>query len=323
MKFKLGPLVYKHNLIEGGAGMSEKIIETANLTKKFKDFKAVNGINLTVKKGRVYGFLGPNGAGKSTTIRMLLGLIKPTKGRVKIFGMDLTKNRINILRKVGSMVEAPSYYGNLTAYENLQVTAELLELDHKYIDEVLEVVKLTEWKNRQVNKFSLGMKQRLGIAQALISKPELLILDEPTNGLDPSGIHEIRGLIKELPKLYDMTVIISSHNLSEIELIADDIGIINRGNILFQGTLEELHAKSKGQICIGSKNLQGTMNTLNNYGCKFKLKDKDIFLKPEGREADDILKQLVLDGNKIFKFVEVQKSLEEIFLDLTEGGEIK
>lgn len=323
MKFKLGPLVYKHNLIEGGAGMSEKIIETANLTKKFKDFKAVNGINLTVKKGRVYGFLGPNGAGKSTTIRMLLGLIKPTKGRVKIFGMDLTKNRINILRKVGSMVEAPSHYGNLTAYENLQVTAELLELDHKYIDEVLEVVKLTEWKNRQVNKFSLGMKQRLGIAQALISKPELLILDEPTNGLDPSGIHEIRGLIKELPKLYDMTVIISSHNLSEIELIADDIGIINRGNILFQGTLEELHAKSKGQICIGSKNLQGTMNTLNNYGCKFKLKDKDIFLKPEGREADDILKQLVLDGNKIFKFVEVQKSLEEIFLDLTEGGEIK
>ena len=191
----------------------------------------------------------------------------------------------------------------------------------KYIDEVLEVVKLTEWKDRQASKFSLGMKQRLGIAQALISKPELLILDEPTNGLDPSGIHEIRGLIKELPKLYNMTVIISSHNLSEIELIADDIGIINRGKMLFQGTLEELHSKSKSEICIESKDLKKIKDTLDNCGYKYKVKDKDIFLKPEGRELDEILKQLILSGNKVFKFVEVQKSLEEIFLDLTEGGE--
>ncbi|OAA85570.1 ABC transporter ATP-binding protein [Clostridium ljungdahlii] len=301
--------------------MSENIVETINLTKKFKDFKAVKGINLSVKKGRVYGFLGPNGAGKSTTIRMLLGLIKPTRGEIKIFGKDLRKDRMSILKKVGSMVESPSYYGNLTAYENLQVTAELLELDHKYIDEVLEIVKLTEWKDRQASKFSLGMKQRLGIAQALISKPELLILDEPTNGLDPSGIHEIRGLIKELPKLYNMTVVISSHNLSEIELTADDIGIINRGKMLFQGTLEELHSKSKGQICIKSKDLKKIEDTLNNGGYKYKVKDKEIFLKSEGREPDEILKQLILNGNRIFKFVEVQKSLEEIFLDLTEGGE--
>jgi ABC-2 type transport system ATP-binding protein len=301
--------------------MSEEILETKNLTKNFKDFKAVKGIDLSIKKGRVYGFLGPNGAGKSTTIRMLLGLIKPTRGQVKIFGKDLRKNRMSILKKIGSMVEAPSYYGNLTAYENLQVTAELLELDRKYIDEVLEVVKLTEWKDRQASKFSLGMKQRLGIAQALISKPELLILDEPTNGLDPSGIHEIRGLIKELPKLYNMTVIISSHNLSEIELIADDIGIINRGKMLFQGTLEELHSKSKSEICIESKDLKKIKDTLDNCGYKYKVKDKDIFLKPEGRELDEILKQLILSGNKVFKFVEVQKSLEEIFLDLTEGGE--
>ncbi|OAA94469.1 ABC transporter ATP-binding protein [Clostridium coskatii] len=301
--------------------MSQEILQTKNLTKNFKDFKAVKGIDLSIKKGRVYGFLGPNGAGKSTTIRMLLGLIKPTRGEVKIFGKDLRKNRMSILKKIGSMVEAPSYYGNLTAYENLQVTAELLELDHKYIDEVLKVVKLTEWKDRQASKFSLGMKQRLGIAQALISKPELLILDEPTNGLDPSGIHEIRGLIKELPKLYNMTVIISSHNLSEIELIADDIGIINRGKMLFQGTLEELHSKSKGQICIESKDLKKIEGTLNNCGYKYKVKEKEIFLKPEGREPDEILKQLILNGNRIFKFVEVQKSLEEIFLDLTEGGE--
>lgn len=302
--------------------MSEMIIETKNLTKEFKNFKAVNSINLKVKKGRVYGFLGPNGAGKSTTIRMLLGLIKPTKGQVKIFGKDFKKNRMDILRNVGSMVEAPSYYGNLTAYENLEVTAKLLELDYKYIDGVLDIVKLSEWKDRQVNKFSLGMKQRLGIAQALIAKPELLILDEPTNGLDPLGIHEIRELIKELPKHYNMTVIISSHNLSEIELMADDIGIINRGNMLFQDTLEELHSRSKGEICIGSKNLKQTVETLNNYGYKTKVKDKDVFISSQGVDADEILKQLILKDNKIFKFLETQKSLEEIFLDLTKGGEI-
>lgn len=301
--------------------MLETIIETKNLTKEFKNFKAVNGVNLTVRKGRVYGFLGPNGAGKSTTIRMLLGLIKPTRGQVEVFGKELRKNRMDILKKVGSMVEAPSYYGNLTAYENLEVTAKLLDLKSRYIDEVLEIVKLTEWKDRQVSKFSLGMKQRLGIAQALIAKPELLILDEPTNGLDPSGIHEIRGLIKELPKLYNMTVIISSHNLSEIELMADDIGIINRGNMLFQDTLEELHSRSKSEICIGSKDLKHTIETLSSCGFKTKVKEEDIFINPQGIEADKILKRLVLEGNKIFKFIEIQKSLEEIFLDLTEGGE--
>ncbi|HBC97549.1 MAG TPA: bacitracin ABC transporter ATP-binding protein [Clostridium sp.] len=301
--------------------MEKNIVETVNLTKSFKNFNAVKGINLSVKKGRVYGFLGPNGAGKSTTIRMLLGLIKPTSGQVRVFGKDFQKNRMDILRRVGSLVEAPSYYGNLTAYENLRVSAELLELDYKYIDEVLEVVKLTEWKDRRASKFSLGMKQRLGIAQALISKPELLILDEPTNGLDPSGIHEIRGLVKKLPKLYNMTVIISSHNLSEIELVADDIGIINRGNMLFQGTLEELHSKSKGQICIGARDHKKLKNTLDSCGYEYRTEGKDVLLKPRGEEPEEILRQLVLKDNRVFKFVEVQKSLEEIFLDLTGGGE--
>ncbi|UZQ49475.1 ABC transporter ATP-binding protein [Clostridium kluyveri] len=300
--------------------MSEKIIETKNLTKEFKGFKAVDKLSLTVKKGRVYGFLGPNGAGKSTTIRMLLGLITPTKGQIKIFDKNLKENRLTILRKIGSLVESPSYYGNLTAYENLEVTAKLLELNYKYIDEVLDFVELTEWKDRQCKKFSLGMKQRLGIAQALISKPELLILDEPTNGLDPSGIHEIRELIKNLPKIYNMTVIISSHNLSEIELTADDIGIINRGNMLFQGTLEELHSRSKSEICIGVKNLKKAAHTLNDHGYKYKIKDDDIFVEPLEVEPYEILKQLILNDNRVFKFIEVQKSLEEIFLLLTEGG---
>ncbi|WP_333860250.1 ABC transporter ATP-binding protein [Clostridium sp.] len=299
--------------------MCEKIIETKNLTKEFKGFKAVNNLNLTVKRGRVYGFLGPNGAGKSTTIRMLLALMTPTRGQIKIFNKNLRQHRMSILKNIGSLVESPSYYGNLTAYENLEITAKLLELDYKYIDEVLDFVKLTEWKDRQCKKFSLGMKQRLGIAQALISKPELLILDEPTNGLDPSGIHEIRELIKTLPKIYNMTVIISSHNLSEIELTADDIGIINRGNMLFQGTLEELHSKSKGEICIGVKDLKKAAHTLTNLGYKCQIKDNHILIRPGAMEPYEILKQLILNDNKVFKFVEVQKSLEEIFLHLTEG----
>lgn len=299
--------------------MFENIIETSDLAKDFKGFHAVKGINLSVRKGRVYGFLGPNGAGKSTTIRMMLGLIKPTRGKIKIFGKNIRTNRMEILKRVGSMVEAPSYYANLTAYENLKITAEILELDYKYIDEVLEVVKLSKWKDKQAGKFSLGMKQRLGIAQALIAKPELLILDEPTNGLDPAGIHEIRNLIKDLPKHYNMTVVISSHNLSEIELMANDIGIINMGDMLFQGTLDELHSKSKGNICIGSKNIEETKNILNKCGYKYNIKDECIYVEPKKIEHDELLKSLVEKGSRIYKFVEVKKSLEDIFLDLTEG----
>ncbi|MFD3157201.1 ABC transporter ATP-binding protein [Haloimpatiens sp. FM7330] len=223
--------------------MSNFIVETKNLTKSFETFDAVSNLNLQIEEGKIYGFLGPNGAGKSTTLRMFLGLIKPTKGEIKIFGKDVKKNRLEILKHVGSLIESPSYYGNLTAYENLKISAQILNLKESNIDEVLKIVKLSKWKNTKVKKFSLGMKQRLGIALALIGKPELLILDEPTNGLDPEGIHEIRNLIKELPKINGMSVIISSHLLSEIQLMADDIGIINLGKLLFQGPLDELLSK--------------------------------------------------------------------------------
>lgn len=223
--------------------MSNYIVETENLTKSFETFNAVNNLNLKIKKGRIYGFLGPNGAGKSTTIRMLLGLIKPTNGNIKIFDKNIKKDRLEILKNTGSLVESPSYYGNLTAFENLKIAATILNLKDKEILKVLDVVKLSTWKDTKVNKFSMGMKQRLGIALALIGKPKLLILDEPTNGLDPSGIHEMRELIKSLPKKYEITVIISSHILSEIELMADDIGIINLGNLLFQGSLDKLLCK--------------------------------------------------------------------------------
>ncbi|WP_066504181.1 ABC transporter ATP-binding protein [Abyssisolibacter fermentans] len=240
--------------------MENYIIETNNLTKAYKDMVAVNNVNLKIREGLIYGFLGPNGAGKSTTIGMLLGLIKPTKGSVKIFDMDIKKNRMKILRNIGSIIESPSYYGNLSAYDNLKISADILGLDYKNIGEVLGTVNLTKVKNKKVKKFSLGMKQRLGIAQALIGMPKLLLLDEPTNGLDPVGIHEIRELIKSLPKKYGMTVLISSHILSEIELIANDIGIINEGKLLFQGTLDELKNSNP------NKNLEEIFFNILEYG---------------------------------------------------------
>ena len=186
------------------------------------------------------GELGRNGAGKSTTMKMLLGLTAPTAGSFSIDGKTFPNDRISILKEVGSFIEAPSFYANLTGKENLDIICRILGLPQSAVDEALELVGLSEFGSRLAKKYSLGMKQRLGLAGALLGRPPILILDEPTNGLDPSGIHEIRNLIKSLPEIYDCTVLISSHMLSEIELIADDIGILNHGRLLFEGSLDEL-----------------------------------------------------------------------------------
>lgn len=224
------------------------MIETKNLTKVYGDFMAVAGVNLHIPKGRVYGFLGPNGAGKSTTLKMFLGLTKPSGGSFTIDGMRYPKDRTDILKEVGSFIEAPSFYGNLTGEENLEIVRKLLGLPGASVDEALELVGLTQWKGRLAKKYSLGMKQRLGLASALIGRPPILILDEPTNGLDPVGIHEIRTLIRSLPERFGCTVLVSSHLLSEIELMADDIGILNHGRLLYEGTMEGLkeNAANKG-----------------------------------------------------------------------------
>lgn len=216
------------------------IIETQNLTKSYGDFTAVSEINLHIPKGTVYGFLGPNGAGKSTTMKMFLGLTKPTSGSFVIDSMKYPENRVNILKEVGSFIEAPAFYGNLTGEENLDIVRKILGLPKSSVSEALEIVGLTQYKKRLAKKYSLGMKQRLGLASALIGKPPILILDEPTNGLDPVGIHEIRTLIRSLPKQFECTVFVSSHLLSEIELMADNIGILNHGRLLFEGTLNNL-----------------------------------------------------------------------------------
>ena len=224
------------------------IITTEQLTKKYKSFVAVNDVTLHIRKGSIYGFLGPNGAGKSTTMKMLLGLTAPTNGSFTIDGKHFPTDRIAILKEVGSFIESPSFYVNLTGKENLDIIRRILGLPQSTVDDALELVGLSEFGNRLAKKYSLGMKQRLGLAGALLGRPPILILDEPTNGLDPSGIHEIRNLIKSLPDLYDCTVLISSHMLSEIELIADDIGILNHGRLLFEGSLDDLrqHALQSG-----------------------------------------------------------------------------
>ena len=220
----------------------KEVVKTQMLTKEFSGVVCVSELNMNVKEGRIYGFLGPNGAGKSTTLKMLLGLTHPTRGEIDIFGKRLTaKSRKEILCDIGSLIESPSYYGHLTAKENLRIYQTILDIPKSNIDEVLKIVRLDKQQSKKTSAYSLGMKQRLGLAAALLSFPKLLILDEPTNGLDPAGIQEMRELIRSLPRQYGMTVIVSSHLLSEIDQMAEDIGIIANGKMKYQGALNMLH----------------------------------------------------------------------------------
>lgn len=220
----------------------KEIIRTQSLSKRYGETLVVKGINLSVMEGTIYGFCGPNGAGKSTTLKMLLGLVRPTEGEISILGRKMTaKNRIEILRQTGSLIESPSYYGHLTGRENLEILQGLLGVPKENVEEVLQIVRLHTQGKKKVSAYSLGMKQRLGLAAALLNFPKLLLLDEPTNGLDPAGIQEMRELIRSLPEKYGMTVVISSHLLSEIDQIVDDIGIIAGGKLRYQGSLTKLH----------------------------------------------------------------------------------
>ncbi|WP_223068669.1 ABC transporter ATP-binding protein [Paenibacillus caui] len=224
----------------------EAVIRTTHLTKRYGTQKAVDNLQMNVYQGQIYGFLGQNGAGKTTTIRMLLGLIQPTEGQIEIFGESLLKNKKEILRRTGSIVEFSGFYENLTARENLHINTRLRGI-HKQnaVEEVLEIVGLQDETKKTVGKYSLGMKQRLGIARAILHHPELLILDEPTNGLDPIGIKEIRRLIKALAEERKITILVSSHILSEIEQLADHIGVIHQGKLLEEISFEELHRRNR------------------------------------------------------------------------------
>lgn len=233
------------------------MIETTHLTKEYSDFAAVSDINLHIRKGTVYGFLGPNGAGKSTTMKMFLGLTRPSSGSFTIDGMSHPGERMKILREVGSFIEAPAFYGNLTGEENLDIIRKILGLPKSSVADALELTGLIPYRKRLAKKYSLGIKQRLGLAGALIGRPPILILDEPTNGLDPVGIHEIRTMIRSLPQKIGCTVLVSSHLLPEVELMADDIGILNHGRLLFEGSLEDLRKEAAG-MGYPSDNLEET-----------------------------------------------------------------
>lgn len=237
------------------------VIETRNLTKTYGRFTAVSGLNLHVPRNSVYGFLGPNGAGKSTTMKMFLGLTRPSGGTFVMDGKQYPQDRVEILKETGSFIEAPSFYGNLTGEENLDILRRILGLPKSAVEDALELTGLIPYRKRLARKYSLGMKQRLGLAGALLGRPPLLILDEPTNGLDPSGIHEIRSLIRSLPEQFDCTVLVSSHLLAEIELMADFVGILNHGHLLFEGTLEELR-QSAAERGLPADNLEDTFLAL-------------------------------------------------------------
>ncbi|MEN2767436.1 ABC transporter ATP-binding protein [Ornithinibacillus xuwenensis] len=296
----------------------EYIVETKKLTKRFGKEYAVADLEMKIPRGEIYGFLGPNGAGKTTTIRMLLGLMKPTAGSVQVFGKDLRKDRINILNKVGSLVENPSYYPHLTANENLEALRKIYGVPKTRIAEVLEIVRLSDVGNKKVKGFSLGMKQRLGIAASLLNSPELLILDEPTNGLDPSGIIEIRNLIKRLPKEYGMTILISSHLLSEIDQIATTVGIVSKGKMIFQDSIETMRLYSKQKLVLKVNDSEKAWRSLIAKGIKAELEEGIISLFEQSDKGVAMaVRSLVQDGYSIYRVEEEKRSLEDTFLQMT------
>ncbi|KQO18595.1 ABC transporter ATP-binding protein [Paenibacillus sp. Leaf72] len=303
--------------------MNEWVIETKGLSKKYKGRYAVAGLNLRIEKGDIYGFLGPNGAGKTTTIRMLLGLIKPSGGSVHIFGKELQKERLNILRKVGSLVEYPSYYGHLTAVDNLEAIRRIIDVPRARIAEVLDIVGLAKEARRSVKGYSLGMKQRLGIASALLGNPELLILDEPTNGLDPSGILEIRELIKRMPRQHGITVLISSHLLSEVEQMAGTVGIVRQGELVFQDTIQNLQQKAQSTIELRVSDPQAALLTLYEQGLDAVREGSLIRLEGiSDAAAAQMVNQLVARKHDVYRIEEKRKSLEDLFLQIVgEGGQ--
>ena len=295
------------------------VIETKALCKQYGPHTAVDHVELHVPQGCVYGFIGPNGAGKSTTMKMLLGLIHPTAGRVRLLGQELTeKSRLPLLRQTGSLIESPAGYLHLTAQENLEIVADLKGVPHKDIGRVLDIVHLTQDRNRRVGQYSLGMKQRLGIAMALLGSPKLLILDEPTNGLDPAGIQEMRALIRNMPAATGATVLISSHLLGEMEQMVEQVGIIDHGHILFEGPLTELQRHSRGNVTLRLLDPAKAAPILRANGLTAH-SDSCVVTLPPLRDSllADLVQKLAACGAGVVELTPHTKTLEEIFLSLT------
>ncbi len=302
----------------------EIVLETKNLTKKFKNIIAVDNLNLVVYKGDVFGFLGPNGAGKSTTIRMLTSLIYPDSGEVYLFNEQLKPNSKSVLRRVGAIVESPDFYLYLTAYKNLEILGRLYGITpaKNQIMEILEFVGLSNRWNSKVKTFSHGMKQRLGIAQALLHNPDLIILDEPTTGLDPQGMKEIRQLVLSLSKEKGKTIFISSHLLYEVELIANRMIIINKGKKIVEGYVKELLDRERTTYNFNLSNLEKAKDILISLNLEmnkdFRINGSDLEISTQKISASQLNKIFVQNEIEVYAFYP-KRSLEEFFLEITQG----
>lgn len=302
--------------------MVEYVIETQNLSKNYGDFQAVNGVNMNVEKGRIYGLLGKNGAGKTTTMCMLLGLTEPSEGNIKLFGMDARdrKNKKLIYKKIGSIIETPGFYPQLNAFENLEIFSKLRgDFNPQNIEKALKLVNLSD-EEKSFKNYSLGMKQRLGLAAALVHEPELLILDEPINGLDPAGIVEIRDMLLDITSKLGITVLISSHILSEIELLADEIGVINNGRLIKELTKEELQKQTMKKVIINVDNVNLASDALTGLGYKkdsdFKIENNQIQLFTDFDSRFRVNEVLVKKGIQVNDFFLKEERLEEYFMRL-------
>lgn len=296
------------------------VIETNDLEFGFSNKNIIlKNINLKVERGSIYGFLGPNGAGKTTTIRLLLGLLRDRNNSIFLFGKNLLQNRIECLSKIGALIEQPSLYEHLTGYDNLEITRQLRRLPKERIDDVLQTVRLSEAAHKKVKAYSLGMKQRLGIALALLADPELLILDEPVNGLDPGGMMETRELLKAINKKYNTTIFLSSHLISEVEKIVTHVGIINMGEMLFQGTIDNLYnlQKKELKVHINVDNVIAAVDLLNTY---YNVVDDEgsLGIIIHSKEEVNQIMHLLMAGNiKIYEAVIESRNLEQLFLSMT------
>ena len=301
----------------------EYIMETHDLRKSYKGKTVVNAVNIHVKKGEIYGFVGPNGAGKSTVMKMILNLIQPDAGEVRLFGEKVTDHSYESFKRVGSIIENPYFYDKLTARQNLELHCEYMGFPNKNrIDEVLQMVDLQNVEGKQICHYSLGMKQRLAIARAILARPEFLILDEPINALDPEGIREMRNLFRRLNQEAGTTIFISSHILSEVDLIADRIGIIQHGKLLTELSIEEIHKHQTEYISLQVDDVARAATVLERMGItNFTVLDK-AFLRIYGTDiaGKDLSKALVENGVGLESLGRKQDTLEDYFFQLTEEG---
>lgn len=298
------------------------VINTEGLSFTFGNQQVVKSVSLRVPAGSIYGFLGPNGAGKTTTIKLLLNLLRPESGSIHIFDQELQSNREAILAQTGSLIEQPAIYAHLSGRENLKNRALLLQVPASRVEEMLTLVQLKDAADKKAGRYSLGMKQRLGIALALLGDPKLLILDEPTNGLDPNGIIEIRELLMKLVREHGKTVFISSHLLAEINKMATHVGIIHHGKMMFQGSIDELEALSKPLIEIelaGKTNEAGELLAAAGHAVAASKKEK-LFVEYQSKEQMGQINALLNQkGFTVYSIIKVQKDLEELFLAITQN----